>query len=132
MIAKLRLILIVFAVGAIFESCATLTDYRGSILSQTNVTLSQNNFRYVKLAVGYAEAEYKLRVAGKSDRIKGGPEFDGIVLAAKKDLLSKNPLRDGQALANITIDTKYHTKPGFFSNKHWVRVTMTADIIEFR
>lgn len=100
-------------------------------MTQTNVTLSQNNFRYVKLAVGAAEAEWRSRGFQTWDKIKGGPEYAGIVMQAKKDLLTKNPLKDGQALANITLDERVHYK-GIFTKKITWKVTMTADIIEFR
>lgn len=117
------------------SSCATYTTYSGAILNQTNVTLSANNFRYVKLATGTAVQEFKVPMFSFSffgpsyvDKTKGGPEYDAMVLAAKRDLLSKNPLKDGQVLANMTVDTKSFVK----GKMKTITLTLSADVIEFR
>ena len=57
----------------------------------------------------------------------GGLEKNTLVADAKKDLLENYPLKENQALANITVDFKNSIV--FFVIK--TKVTITADVIEF-
>ena len=98
------------------SSCATHNGF----ITGGSASLSSNNFKILKLANGEAKAT---RIFGI-----GGLGKKGLVAAAKKNLLENYPLKDGQTLANITVDFKNCYV--FFINQ--TKVTMTADIIEFK
>ena len=87
-----------------------------------SASLSSNNFTYVKKDVnGTAMATYVFGL--------GGLSIMAIVDDAKKDLLSANPLKDNQALVNLTISwKKTFVLPFAITN----RCTVTADIVEFK
>jgi hypothetical protein len=106
---------IFFLVSLLLTSCAF---HYGNITS--SASLSANNFRIVKLAKGEATAT---RVFGL-----GGLGKEALVAEAKADLLQNYPLKDGQVLANITVDFKNSFV--FFINT--TKATVTADIIEFK
>jgi hypothetical protein len=85
-----------------------------------NATLSSNNFKTIKIATGTAATTKILGI--------GGLGKDALVFEAKKDLLQNYPLKDGQALANVTVDIK----TSFIILVVKEKVTVTADIIEFK
>ena len=58
----------------------------------------------------------------------GGLAKNALVLDAKKDLLQNSPLKEGQALANVTVDFKNSIIFFVITEK----VTVTADIVEFK
>ena len=89
----LKLIIAIAIVSFLSTSCAT---HLGMMTG--NASLSSNNFKVVKIAAGHAKTT---RIFGL-----GGLGKDALVLDAKKDLLQNNPLRDGQALSNVTVDFK--------------------------
>ena len=126
MIKKFTLPLILFLSVIVFSGCQFHT-YQSGLMTQTNVTLSQNNFRYVKLAKGQTTFEYTSFFGMKW----GDHEMDGPMMAAKRDLLENNPLKDGQALANMTYDLKRIDRLPFQIKQTWI-LTLTADIVEFR
>jgi hypothetical protein len=109
--------LIALALIALLSSCAM---HQGYIVS--SAALSSNNFIYVKDGVkGTATATYVFGMGGLSK--------EGLVDAAKQDMLSTNPLRDNQALVNLTVNwKKSFVLP--FAITH--RCTITGDIVEFR
>ena len=98
------------------SSCAVHNGF----ITGGSASLSSNNFKYVKLADGHANATKIFGI--------GGLGKQGLISAAKKNLLENYPLKDGQALANITVDFKNSII--FFVKR--TRVTMTADIVEFK
>jgi len=98
------------------SSCA----FHKGFITAGSASLSSNNFKILKLAKGEAKATRIFCI--------GGLGKNGLVAAAKKNLLENYPLKDGQALANITVDFKNSFI--FFFNQ--TKVTMTADIIEFK
>lgn len=106
---------IVIFFAFLFSSCATHWG-----MMSGNASLSSNNFKMVKMASGTAST---LKVFGL-----GGLAKNALVLNAKKDMLQNNPLKDGQALANVTVDFKNSFI--FFINTE--KVTVTADIVEFK
>lgn len=110
---KLFAFMVVFALTA--SSCATHIG-----MMTGNASLSSNNFKVVKIASGTASTT---KIFGL-----GGIAKDALVLDAKKDMLMNNPLREGQALANVTVDFK--NSYIFFVNT--VKATVTADIVEFK
>ncbi len=111
----LKLIIAIAIVSFLSTSCAT---HLGMMTG--NASLSSNNFKVVKIAAGHAKTT---RIFGL-----GGLGKDALVLDAKKDLLQNNPLRDGQALSNVTVDFK--TSFIFFVITE--KVTVAADIVEFK
>jgi hypothetical protein len=98
----------------IFNSCAIHTG----ILSG-DASLSTNNFKMVKLTNGTAKTTKIFGI--------GGLGKEALVHEAKMDLLQNYPLKDGQALANVTLDFKNSFI--FFVNTK--KVTITADLVEF-
>jgi hypothetical protein len=87
-----------------------------------SAALSSNNFTYVKKDLkGTAMATYVFGLGGLSKM--------ALVDVAKKDLLSANPLKDNQALVNLTVNWKNtFVLPFAITN----RCTVTADIVEFK
>lgn len=111
----LKLFLAVVIVAFITSSCAT---HWGMMTG--NASLSSNNFKMIKMASGTASTT---KIFGF-----GGLAKDALVLSAKKDMMQNNPLKEGQALANVTVDFKNSIL--FFVNTE--KVTVTADIVEFK
>lgn len=108
-------IFIYMALAAIvFSSCAI---HVGTITGDASI--SSKNFKMVRMADGTATTT---KIFGL-----GGLGKDALVNDAKKDLLQNNPLKDGQALANVTLDFK--NSYVLFVNKQ--KVTVAADIVEF-
>ena len=85
-----------------------------------NASLSSNNFKIIKIATGSVSTKKILGIGGLSK--------DALVFEAKKDLLQNNPLKEGQALANVTVDFKTSYLLLVIKEK----VTVTADIVEFK
>jgi hypothetical protein len=98
---------------ALLTSCAV---YNGSI--NGSASLTQGNFRYINHISGKATTTYFLFI--------GGLSHNALVNEAREDMLKHNPLKENQALANITIDWKN-------SNILLFRriCTISADVIEF-
>ncbi len=112
------LFVIVFAFFVIFLSgCAA--SHLGFM--SDSASLSSNNFKFVKPAQGYAETTIIFGI--------GGLKKDALVAEAKSDLLQKNPLKDGQTLANVCVDFKYTF---YFGIVIVTRATVTGDIVEFK
>ena len=101
----------------LLSSCAM---HQGYMLN--SASLGSNNFTYVKKDVkGTAMVAYVFGIGG-NDRM-------AIVNVAKKDLLFANPLKDNQALVNLTVSWKNtFVLPFAITN----RCTLTADIVEFK
>lgn len=112
---KLKLFVAIVIIAFAASSCAS---HWGMMTG--NASLSSNNFKMVKMASGTASTT---KIFGL-----GGLAKDALVLSAKKDMMQNNPLKEGQALANVTVDIKNSFM--FFVNKE--KVTVTADIVEFK
>jgi len=108
--------IILVVLVSFLSGCSAL--YTGTMSG--NAALSSNNFKVVKMVQGESTA---IKILGF-----GGTSKDALVLEAKKNMLQNNPLREGQAMANVTVDFKY--KSGLF--KHVTKVIVTADIVEFK
>lgn len=104
----------IFIIG-LFSSCAFHTG-----IMTDSASLSSNNFKMVKYAEGTAQTT---KIFGF-----GGLGKDALVASAKKDLIQNNPLREGQTLANVTVDFKQSIVVFVIKTK----VTVTADIVEFK
>jgi hypothetical protein len=113
-IFKSVMTLVVFS---LLSSCAAHHGYMVN-----SAALSSNNFSYVKKDLkGTARATYVFGFGGLSKM--------ALVDVAKKDLLSANPLKDNQAIVNLTVNWKStFVLPFAITN----RCTVTADIVEFK
>lgn len=112
---KLKLFITAVIFSLLMSSCATHWG-----MMSGSASLSSNNFKMIKIASGTASTT---KIFGF-----GGLAKDALVLSAKKDMLQKNPLKESQALANVTVDIKSSIIFMVITQK----VTVTADIIEFK
>lgn len=115
---KMKTLKLFIAIAIIVFATTSCATHWGMMTG--NASLSSNNFKITKIATGSATATKIFGI--------GGLGKDALVLDAKKNLLQNYPLRDGQALANVTIDIK--TSFIFFVIKE--KATVTADIVEFK
>lgn len=107
--------LFLFSTMAFFiNGCAF---HSGIVNSSTS--LSSNNFTVVKYATGTAQTTHVLGI--------GGLTKQALVAEAKSVLLANNPLKKGQALANLSVDFK----TTFLLLVVVTKVTVTADIVQF-
>ncbi|MBW7845705.1 MAG: hypothetical protein H3C45_08715 [Bacteroidia bacterium] len=112
----LKSVLTIFVI-TLLSSCAMHQGYMVN-----SASLGSNNFKYVYEGVtGTAMATYIFGLGGLSKK--------AIVDDAKNDLLSAYPLKDNQALVNLTVSWKNtFVLPFVITN----RCTVTADIVEFK
>ena len=116
---KIKLLSIVVIV-LFLSSCAIP---KGGFITSTT-SLSSNNFKTVQHLEGHSQAIFIVGFGGALGQ-------KGLVANAKENLLKSNPdgrLKDGQALANVTIDFKT-TYITFVYVTY--SCTMTADVVEF-
>lgn len=111
----LKLFVAIVIIAFTASSCAT---HWGTMSG--SAALSSNNFKVVRMASGTASTA---KIFGL-----GGLAKDALVLEAKKDLMQNFPLKEGQALGNVTVDFKNSFM--FFVAK--TKVTVTADVVEFK
>lgn len=111
-------ILIAVLVVTTITSCVSL---HGGMTS-SSVSLSSNNFTYIAQGVqGSASVtQYVALVPGFRKT---------LINDAKNEILKKYPLKNNQALANITIDIKNNLILG--PVVRITKCTVTADIVEF-
>jgi len=107
-----------FGVLTIFTFILSSCAFHSGMMTG-NAALTTNNYKLVKIASGTASTTKIFGI--------GGLAKDALVLSAKKDMMQNNPLKDGQALANVTVDFKYSSFVIVMKEK----VTVSADIIEF-
>ena len=91
-------------------------------LTASSASLSKNNFTYIaKNIQGSASVtQYIALIPGTKN---------ALVNDAKQEILKKYPLKDNQALSNITIDFKSSLILGPVIRT--TKCTVTADIVEF-
>ncbi|MDR2475189.1 MAG: hypothetical protein LBD45_04955 [Bacteroidales bacterium] len=114
---KLCLNMVMAATAVVlFTGCAIHSG-----VMENSVALSANNFRYIQRNVeATASVLYVFGIGGLNEK--------AIVNSAKSELLERYPLRDNQALANISVSWKtMHIL--FFATKKYC--TISADIVEF-
>lgn len=106
-------------VAVFVSSCgATHSGYMAN-----SASLSSANFSYAKQNIsGDATATYVFSI--------GGLAKETLVNTAKERMLEKNPLKDNQTLANVTVNFK--KSHYFFVGFGSVKCTVTADIVEFK
>lgn len=108
----------VLTITALFSSCAA--GLTGSM--NNSAALNSNNFNYVQKDLqGKSQATYVLGI--------GGMNREAIVEEAKKNMLENYSLKDGQTLANTTVNFKYSNFLGIVAT---TKCYVTADIVEFK
>jgi hypothetical protein len=112
---NLLIISIAFVTILSFSGCAIHSGFMSD-----SASLSANNFKMIRYAEGTASTTKFFGL--------GGLAKNALVAEAKKDLIQNNPLKDGQALANVTVDFKN----SYIFFVVTTKVTVTADIVEFK
>ncbi len=113
----LRISLILCATFLLSSCAAGLTGYMNN-----SAALSSNNYTYVKRDLqGVSQATYVLGI--------GGMNREAIVDEAKKNMLENFTLKDGQTLANTTVNFKFSNFLGIVAT---TKCYVTADIVEFK
>ncbi|MCK0125737.1 hypothetical protein MWU76_15205 [Gelidibacter sp. F2691] len=108
----------VLCLSILFSSCAAALT--GSM--NNSAALSSNNYTYVKKNLqGMSKATYVLGI--------GGLNREAIVDEAKQKMLENYELKDGQTLANTTVNFKYSSFLGIVAT---TKCFVTADIVEFK
>lgn len=113
-----RLKLFTVIVFIVFTMSSCMSSHYG--MMSGSALLASNNFKMVKVASGSASSTKIFGIGKKEDNT--------LMLQAKKDMMQNYPLKDGQALANITIDTAHSSFLIFMTET----ITVTADIVEFK
>lgn len=111
----ITLLAAIFILAIISSSCAVHSG-----MGMSNASLNQNNFEIVKFAKGDVATT---KIFGL-----GGLSKNAMVAEAKEELLANYPLKDGQTLANMTVDFK----TSVYFMVVITKVTVTADIVEFK
>lgn len=110
--------LIILSSALLFSGCVA---FHGGYL-QNSACLSSANFSYVQQDVrGQASATYILGI--------GGMMKQTLVDEAKKNMLRKFPLKNNQALANVSVNFKHSFVLGMLFQE--LNCVVTADIVEF-
>ena len=117
----MKKIVLIVLTSIVLSSCAThhgLT--RNYNQHNTEVVLTQNNFKIIKLVKGEAEAKYIFGIGGLSK--------DGLIAEAKKQMLASADMEGAsRTVINETVEIK---KSGFpFVSKY--KVIVSAQIVEF-
>ncbi|MEP3836755.1 MAG: DUF6567 family protein [Algibacter sp.] len=115
-----KLTLVVLA-SIVLSSCATHHGLTKNFNQHTTeVVLSHNNFKIVKIVKGEAEAKYVFGIGGLSK--------NGLIAQAKSDMLaSANMEGNSRTIINETVEIKKSGLP--FISKY--KVIVSAQIIEF-
>jgi len=107
---------VLFTVSFLLTSCAF---HQG--IMENSASLGSANFSYIKQTVqGDASATYILGIGGLGKHT--------LVDEAKQRMVASSPLKNNQALANITVNFKTTYAIVFVK----VKCTVTADIVEFK
>lgn len=108
----------ILSITVLFSSCAA--GLSGTMSS--SAALSSNNFTYAQKNIqGKSQATYVLGI--------GGMKREAIVSEAKRSMLANNPLKENQALANVSVDFKKST---FLMLVTTIKCYVTADVVEFK
>jgi hypothetical protein len=87
-----------------------------------SASLDSANFSYVKQNIkGKSQATYVFGI--------GGLAKESLVNEAKQKMLAENPLKDNQALANLTVSYKGSHYLMLFGT---MECTITADVVQFK
>lgn len=89
---------------------------------QGSGSLDKNNFTYVKMnAQGKSTATYIVGIGGMNKK--------NLVNEAKQDLLTQNPLKENQALVNVTVNYTTASYLGIYTTR---TCTVSGDIVEYK
>ncbi len=111
----------ILAMVTLFTSCGLSSHMTSNThVSQTNVNLSQANYRIVGTAKGVAKAGYVFGIGGLSRR--------ALQANATAKMMENAGLKGSEAVINITTDTKVQYFLHFYIKK---TVTTYGVIIEF-
>jgi len=116
MIRKITITFSVALVGLMLAAC--YATHSGTMVN--SASLSQNNFKIIGNVTGQAET-YTFLMFG------GGVGRDALVNEAKQRMYDIQPLKSGQAYANITVDFKN----AVYLFLKQTRCTINADVVQF-
>ncbi len=102
------------SISILFASCAF---HNGTMAG--NAALSDANFSVVDFVTGHSKTTHVFGI--------GGLRSDALVLEAKRNLYANHPLKQGQALANVTVDFKRT----YIIIALITEVTVSAEVIDF-
>lgn len=88
---------------------------------QSSAALNSANFSYTGHLEGKSTATYIFGIGGMTKRT--------LVDDARENMLSKNPLKSNQALANLTVNWKRSYILGFVYST--LSCVVTADVVDF-
>ncbi|MBP9987031.1 MAG: hypothetical protein KBT44_03800 [Bacteroidales bacterium] len=116
------LIALSFAAALVMTTGCGFTSYltAGGVVNQTNVVLSQNNFRVIGEAEGVAEATYILGIGGLSPK--------ALKDNALAEMAENAHLKGSQALVNISVHESVSDWAGLYIKRVF---TAKCQIVEF-
>lgn len=113
---RMKWIAALFAIS-LLSGCAMHAGYMTN-----SASLTQANFSYVQMNIkGDSRATYVLGI--------GGFNKNTLVNFAKQQMLADHPLKNNQALVNVTVNFKRATVLGIYTE---VNCRVTADVVEFK
>jgi len=102
--------------------CVGMGYCGGGLLHETQVVLEKGNYEYTAQGlVGKGTSVYTFGMGGMATP-------NGLLGEAKLNLLKKHPLKDNEALVNMTTETRMIT---FFGIIIVRKAIITADVIKF-
>ena len=108
-----------YAIFIVAELASCAASHSGILTG--SAALSSANFTYAKKEVtGHSTATYIIGIGGLAKQT--------LVDQAKDDMLKNNGLKNGEALANVTVNFKNST---YLFVYHTVTCIVTADIVAF-
>ncbi len=118
---KKYLVLLIACMGVLFTSCGISREATSnSNVAQTNVVLSQKNYKVIGTVSGESSQNYWFGIGGLSKKSMGQ--------AAMSDMY-KNAELEGKARAVINVNVTYKNKIIFFYSKS--KAIATGTVIEF-
>ena len=117
-----KLFILALTLGALMlTGCAAhIYSAKNANLSQTEVVLSQKNFRVVGMAEGHASATYICGIGGLSKK--------AIRSNAVSEMFKGANLKGSQAIININVKQAVGGVPPFFTRHTYIA---TGTIVEF-
>ena len=118
---KLLIALSFAAVMVMTTGCGFTSNLTaGAVVNQTNVVLSQNNFKVIGESEGVAEATYIFGIGGLS---KKALEANAIAI-----MTENAHLRGSQAIVNVTVNQSVADWVGIYTKR---TVTARCQVVEF-
>lgn len=116
------LIALSFAAALVMTTSCGFTSNlaAGGVVNQTNVVLSQNNFRVIGEAEGVAEATYVLGIGGLSPK--------ALKANALAEMTENAHLKGSQAVVNVTVHESVADWAGLYTKRVF---TAKCQVVEF-